>query len=278
MNEHNTDHVKAPSPYLSRTIVSGDPYGERAFFFPINAVLELPASEEGADILAEVQGDDTHYYFVKGNDPEPRVAASELVSAQLAELINLPVPTPKIVRLQRGTLVFGSRQIATIGEKVDTAAILTSMSLPPSGFPIPGLRQVLAESYAFDLFINNVDRHEKNFMCCRHDGRYRLYLIDHARALFSRGYDVFPPVGGYGTIFTARRIRERHGFDLPAALALVDKLERVARGSITRILDSTPDNWLPPVEKEQFVDWWVNGGRARKMERLRNGLCDGSLL
>ncbi|KAF2992861.1 hypothetical protein MJC1_00442 [Methylocystis sp. MJC1] len=175
-------------------------------------------------------------------------------------------------------LVFGSRQIATIGEKVDTAAILTSMSLLPSGFPIAGLRRVLAEVYAFDLFINNVDRHENNFICCKHDGYYRLYLIDHARALFSRGYEGFPLAKEHGTIFTARGIRERHGFDLDAALALVGKLEKLAPESITRVVDSTPDEWLPSDEKVQFVDWWTNGGRAAKIDRLRDGLRNGSLL
>lgn len=278
MNDHSKDQGKGQRPYLSRQIMSGEPHGDRAFFFPINSILELPPSEEGADILAEAHCDDTHRYYVKSNEVSPRLAASELVAAQLAELVNLPVPTPKIVRLKSGLLVFGSRQIATIGDKVDTAAILTSMSLLPSGFPIAGLKRVLAEAYAFDLFINNTDRHEKNFICCKHDGLYRLYLIDHARALFSRGYDIFPPDKGYGTIFTARGIRERHGFDLGAALALVGKLEKLAPESITRIIDSIPDEWLPSNEKEQFVSWWTNGGRAAKIDRLRDGLCNGSLL
>lgn len=275
MNYHSENERAS---YLSREIASGEPHGAKAFFFPINAEIELPPAEQGADILAEVIADDTHHYYVKGRSAGIWVPASELIVALLSELINLPVPTPKIVRMRDRSLVFGSRKIASISDKVETAAILTSMTLPPSGFPIAGLRRVLAEAYAFDLFINNNDRHEGNYYCCKQDGHYRLYLIDHARSLIARGIDAFPPVKGYGTIFTGRGIRERHGFDLDAALALVERLEALAPESIARITDAVPDEWLPSSEKEQFISWWANGGRRRKIQRLRGGLLDGSLL
>jgi hypothetical protein len=113
----------------------------------------------------------------------------------------------------------------------------------------------LAATFVFDLFINNHDRHEGNFLCCAIDGKNWIYLIDHARSLFSRGLGEFPPKSGYGTVYVASLMRGRHGFDLAAALDLADKIERVSAESIGQILESTPDEWLPPSEKGEFKDW-----------------------
>jgi hypothetical protein len=88
----------------------------------------------------------------------------------------------------------------------------------------------------------------------------------------------FPPTSGYGTVYVARIIRERHGFDLAAALDLANRIERVSAESIGRILASTPDEWLPPSEKGEFIDWWSNGKRHAKLKKLRDGLNDKSLL
>lgn len=271
--------LNEPPTYLSREIVSGERSGERTFSFPVRSVQELPfCCEDFADIEGEVLADDRHRYLVKGVRGGKYVPASEWVAAHLADLLNLPVPIPKIVETFDGKLIFGSRRIATTADKVTTAAILTSNTLLPTGSLMPGLSSVLAQAYAFDLFVNNTDRNEGNFLCCTADGSYRLYLIDHARSLFSRKLDAFPPSSGYGTIFVARNIRMRHGFDMAAALRLIDKIERLAPEPIVRIIGSTPDEWLTPPEKEEFIDWWNNGKRQMRLQKLRDGLNDGSLL
>jgi len=41
----------------------------------------------------------------------------------------MPCPTPKIVQLQNGDLLFGSRVVSGLADKTETTAILTSKSV-----------------------------------------------------------------------------------------------------------------------------------------------------
>ena len=73
-------------------------------------------------------------------------------------------------------------------------------------------------------------------------------------------------------------LRQFHGFDQQAALAILDRLTRLAPASLGSFINQMPTDWLPDPTRSIFVDWWSNGGRAERLAALRTGIIGGALL
>jgi hypothetical protein len=73
-------------------------------------------------------------------------------------------------------------------------------------------------------------------------------------------------------------IRQRHGFDLSAALAILDRILGLSSTCILDIVSRMPIEWNPENNILQLSTWWSSEGLKGKVERLRKGLRDGSLL
>ncbi len=250
----------------------------RGLMLPLRTVEEMPPSSEGADVHGEVSCEDNNRYVVKGTRGGELVPACEWIAAQIADLLGLDVPVAQIIEMTDGSIVFGSQFVKGAAAATETAEILTTQTLRPSGNLAPGLQRILSEIYAFDMVINNIDRHDRNYVAVRGGIGHRLCAIDHARSFFWSGnLDSFPDVA-HNTRTFGRLMRARHGFDPKAADDLLKRYEGLAPTVIIRIIEAMPDHWLPLSNKEVFVDWWRNGKRQTKIKTLRSGLADGSLL
>jgi hypothetical protein len=173
--------------------------------------------------------------------------------------------------------VFGSRKIQGVASKVETSRLLISRA-GANSVPVPGLCAALSEIYAVDMFLGNVDRHDENFVAIRDGQSYLLIPIDFGHSLFwNRSLDVFPssvqPTRRYGL-----EIRSQHGFDVRAANAIIDRIAALPSSTISGILSATPSDWLSDRERSEFEGWWSLGGPTAKLESLRRGLSDGTLL
>ena len=186
--------------------------------FPISTVAEFPDSLPTADAWGTVLGVDGHSYVAKLDKGGRGVRASEWMGTHIAESANVPCPTPKIVELQNGELAFGSRRIAGAQEEAITAEILTR------GVSVPGLTASLSSVFALDLFLNNVDRHDRNFLMVEDRGALRMYTFDFGRCLFYHGRLEPFPSKSHQTRLTATKLRRRHGFDLAAANSVLDRI------------------------------------------------------
>ena len=253
------------------------PVQQELMMFPVKAINEYPSRHQTADALGEVEGEDGFFYHVKGDQSGRFVCASEWLCTNLAEEIGIGAPTPALIEMLDGRLVFGSRRISGVADQVTTELFLTTSSLVTQ-LPKAGLCRILSQIYAFDLFINNVDRHFGNYLSVEDSGYRRLYAMDYSRALFSRWpLDGFPLPDQHtrtqGTI-----LREFHGFDMAAALSMIEKLSRLAPAVIEGFIRRMPPVWLPPELHREFMDWWSNGGRKSRLIELGAGLRDGRLL
>jgi hypothetical protein len=204
--------------------------------------------------------------------------AAEWICTHLAESLLLPCPTPKIIQLQSGELLFGSREIAGIVDKVITAEILTSITKNANQNQIPGLQSVLSALYVLDIFVNNDDRHDENYISVDAAGTRRFFAIDFSRALpFENFMAGFVSMRCH-TVTTGRRIRDRHGFDVAAASNMVDRISALAPESLMGIMARMPDEWLPHDKRTQLLNWWCGEARRGRLLELRKGLADGTLL
>lgn len=247
--------------------------------FPLTTVIEMPDHGSTADVWGKVQAVDTQIYLVKTDERGAGpIRASEWVGTLLAEEMNMPCATPKVIRLSDGQLGFGSRWIGSVADAAITSQILTCTTVGTGTKPVPGLAALLSALFAFDMFINNVDRHDENYISVDHNGTRRFYAIDFGRSLFWRpDMDEFP-LPSQPTRVTFRRIAQRHGLDKSAALAMVDRLSGLGPRLISSILSSMPVEWLDRAKRETFLDWWQSEARQQRLERLRVGLIDGTLL
>jgi hypothetical protein len=96
--------------------------------FPLRTLIEIPGCLPTADAFGRVVADDNHSYIVKGNKGGQYVMASEWTATHMAEAINIPCPTPKVIQLNNGDLLFGSRVIGGIADAAITTELLTSIT------------------------------------------------------------------------------------------------------------------------------------------------------
>jgi hypothetical protein len=262
---------------LPRIISPGEP-GRQPELFPLRSTVELPECVEGADVWGRVIADDGKSYIVKGGRGTPTVPASEWIGTHVAEELRISCASPRVIQLQSGELLFGSLEVSGVANKVETTHLLTSITQPPGAAQIPGLRAALSEVYTLDMFLNNFDRHDENFITSRSGATATLFVIDFARSLFwHESFDLFPRPNQH-TVVTGRQLRKRHGFDLDAANRMIDRIVSVPADRIKEFLLQMPREWLPDDKHLAFLQWWGGQGRRRKLDALRKGLEDDSLL
>lgn len=155
---------------------------------------------------------------------------------------------------------------------------LETRSMNEFGMPVPGLQAALSAIHAFDLFVDNVDRHFGNFLVVPEGEDRLLYGLDFARAFFWRWpWDKF---GGLEDVTGGAwiEIRERHGFDETAALAIVNRLGIITDNEIRGILKQMPAHWLSQALQDELLAYCRDGGWAARVASLREGLGSGSIV
>lgn len=246
--------------------------------FTRKAITEFPQKENSADSLGEVEADDNHHYYIKADAHGRLVRASEWISTHISEAVGIGAPTPTAIERIDGSVVFGSRRIAGVADKVTTAAYLTTPTATNVGVPVSGLQTILSSIYALDMFIHNDDRHFGNYLSVDDNGTRRLYAFDFSRALFWQWpWTGFPAIG-QNTRMCGAFLRNSHGFDQNSASGTLDRLSGLAPATIEGFINQMPTDWLPADVRTQFVGWWASNARNARIEELRAGIIDGSLL
>jgi hypothetical protein len=243
----------------------------QAELFVRKAVTEFPQKEISADSLGEVEADDNHHYYIKGDAHGRLVRASEWISTHISEAVGIGAPTVAAIERIDGAVVFGSRRIAGVADKVTTAAYLTTPTATNIGVPASGLQAILSSIYALDMFIQNDDRHLGNYLSVDDNGTRRLYAFDFSRALFWQW-----PWSGFPTI--GQNTRMCGAFDQNSASGTLDRLSGLAPATIEGFINQMPTDWLPAEMRSQFVGWWASNARNARIEELRRGIIDGTLL
>ena len=195
--------------------------------------------------------DDGHEYVVKLDVPDRFAAHNDWFCSSLARRVGLPGPAFNPVRHTDGRVWFGSQWIA--GEIPDWWLHVSS-----GGIPFAVLADDWARIYAFDLFINNTDRHLRNFMVINTGGTYTLHALDYGRAWLHNGMPIpalpLPPL--CKTVLAHRVIRATLNtlFSIPAATQVLDAIGAVQLQEIRRILYDQDENWLTKAEKHALIN------------------------
>ena len=246
--------------------------------FPRKALIEYPPAKLTADCLGMVDADDGGRYYIKDDAHGRPVRASEWLGTHIAEAVGIQAPAAVVIERANGSLVFGSRRIVGVADDLITQTYLTTASVSNAALPIPGLGTVLSKIYALDMFLFNDDRHFGNYLSIDDNGVRRLYAFDFSRAVFWQW-----PWNGYPAPTTHTRtrgnvLRQLHGFDAAAANAVLDNLGALALPTIEGFINQMPASWSPTDLRSQFVGVWSSGHCTARVQALRKGFSDGTLL
>ena len=199
-------------------------------------------------------------------------------SARILLKRHIGAPAPMAIEKLDGTVVFGSRRIAGVSDQIVTTQYLTTATVSNVAPQVSGLCSILSSIYALDMFLFNDDRHLGNYLSIDDNGVRRLYAFDFSRALFWHWpWNGFPQSGRntrlYGTV-----LRSLHGFDELAAGEVLDRLGSLVPTTVEAFINRMPSGWLPAPTRSEFMTWWSDGARSARLDQLRNGIKDGTLL
>ena len=250
---------------------------EQLALFPRKTRFEYPAPD-GKDITSFVQADNGLNYYLKIDKGEKTVRANEWLSYQIARIVGVLVPKCDFIQTNNGDIAFGSEAVTGAAGQAETVYYLERYTMLEFGSSAPGLQAALSSAHALDLFLNNVDRHQGNFLVVGEGDERRLLSMDFARSIFWR----WPWNGFFGFDETSGTawadMRQRHGFDLNSALTVVNRLGLIKADDISRLMDQMPTHWLGDGSRNDLLTYCRNGGWAARVATLRKGLVDGSII
>lgn len=196
----------------------------------------------------------------------------------MAEAVGIAAPAAVSIELSNGRSVFGSRRIAGVADAIVTEAFLTTPTASNVNPPIFGLSGLLSKIYALDMFLFNDDRHLGNYLSVDDQGVRRLYTYDFSRALFwTWPWNGFP-LPQCNTRKFGGVLRSLHGFDHTAAFSVLDGLNSLEPVMLQMFIKQMPSDWANAQICNQFVEMWANGTAALRVDELRKGFGDGTLL
>lgn len=234
-------------------------------------------SPNGADITFAGADHDGNVFYCKGDQPARRVRATEMIYTRLAEVVRIRVAACAVVEYKDETY-FGSRQEISTLEPFAAQDFLTTPQRNELGQSMDFPGSYLAQLLTFDLFISNWDRSINNFLVVPEGMQRRLCAIDFASAdLQSLTANRFP-VASSQTVTVGRRLRAIHGRYDREALEMVERIRAVPKATFDQFVNEIPDDWLTQDERGGLLEVWDSPGFSKRLDNLRSGLVDGTLV
>lgn len=247
----------------------------KAGLFRVNIRSCDPANLGSADAALIGMGDDGFDYVIKTVEKTPNVPASEWFCHRLSDLCSIVVPQFSILSIHGMKPAFGSRYDSAF-EK-NSQVILDILSGQAKANI---LAERLSAIYAFDLFVHNDDRHFRNYMFTRAMNGYSVKAFDFSRAWLYHDWPLpnLPLQPNCNTVICFRDLIKHHQFDLKAAEVVLDRLSSVNVGLIQEIHNDMPIEWLSKPNRNKIIKWWSSKDRINRIEFVRGGLKDGTLV
>lgn len=244
-------------------------------FFPVNIVFVDPKGL-GADALGYCHADDGFDYIVKDDEQGRSIPHNEWFCTSLAEQVGIASAHCAVLRQLDGTYVFGSRYV---GDAIrEPLADYLSATTPDRA----EISIILSRILAFDHFVHNGDRHLDNFILVRQRNGYAIIPIDYSRAWMYHDMLLSPlPFSpSSNTRNAVLELKRRIGDYIRPDVcdAILDALLGVDDSSIEYILQIHPNDWLRPNQRAAILEWWKSSSRVERVQRIKQGIRDGSYI
>ncbi|ESX85518.1 HipA family kinase [Mesorhizobium sp. LSHC412B00] len=224
--------------------------------------------------------DDGLRYFVKGMGGEVDVCATEWICTSFARSLNLPVPPMKVLQTPGGALVFGSQAITHCMSDLEASMLLLD---GPGNLNVPGIRNLLSATYAFDQLIYNPDRHDHNFLFQRAgliDGQEiaNLHIIDFGSSTILNDNSIVGLAQGMPTVQVGKKIRKVHGFSVEFARSFLDRFHKGRALICDNAMIGLPTEWLSKNARTSLITRILSPEFGRQIDEVGEGIRSGAYL
>lgn len=245
--------------------------------FPVEVEWVGPANLGTADCKKVCKGKDGCEYAVKDASEHPLIPHSEWFCTRLGEMVGIAAPPGVILRMPDGTFAFGSRWEGGVikpGTKWN--------DFVSGNANIAEIAPILSRILAFDLFVNNRDRHARNFLFRQQPSGFALLAFDYSRSWITNGIPVpdLPMSEKENTITFYRQISNLAGPILikNECYEILESIARISAKDVENIVRQHPPEWLSEAEFDALHFWWLSTGRVARLEGIKKGIDDGSYL
>ncbi|NMZ68852.1 hypothetical protein SAMN05216370_0883 [Pseudomonas peli] len=245
--------------------------GSQKRLFPVDILTEYPNNQGSADLQLIINGRDGRDYAVKKpSDGNGKIPASEFFCYELAYRVTIPTPNWAYINLTDGDLGFGSAWEG--GVKSFSPALV--LQILHNKIKVSNLKVFLSRLYAFDLFVNNVDRHWGNYIWREgYDQNLIALAFDFSRACFEvghTGYDALRP--GCNTQESFKLINLTLNYDRSEALRCLDIIASITASEIEDMISEIPTTWMTDKDKTSYIDWWGSQARLDRIVMIKGNI------
>lgn len=254
---------------------------EQGYLFELEFNNYTPSNLSTAHLSGFAVASDEMEYAVKGTKSSIpfqvqnplQIPAAEWFCTKLAELCGIATPVCKVLKcISDGEYVFGSR----IEHAAWKNGLNSAQWLQLLGTATESLKRQLWAIYAFDQFVHNIDRHLNNYLYMVNSQNHVIVkTFDFSLSSFVIGWprttsNTLPTDSTTVTNWTVAKLYIGDTPELrQVALNVLDRIERIGVETISDILSSMPEEWLPPHHNDYFVNWWTSEDRKQRLEAIR---------
>lgn len=239
---------------------------------PVRAKRADPSNLGTADCALICHCDDGCDYAVKDHTSGAYVQHSEWFCKHLGDRVGIASPECRLVEVN-GAQAYGSRW--------ETGHDPTTWWLRVKNGEIEKDRvaPVLSRVLAFDLFVNNVDRHASNYIVREQAGGWSMLAFDHSRAWLASGWPLSAaPIPK--SVVTVRNFAWFNRYlggvlDAKQFRFVLNHLRDVPADYVEQILHYQASDWLSEMERDDIIVYWRSPHRMRRLDRIEEGLSNG---
>jgi hypothetical protein len=251
---------------------------------PIRAVWCLPSNLGSADLKLFCKCDDGSEYAIKETERSQTTpskvlawtAHNEYFCYRLAHMVGITSPGHHLVEMPDGQVAFGSRweggtQPDEWWSKIASGTIKPNDILP-----------TLANIYAFDMFVHNVDRHAGNLLIRQQQFGHAAIAFDYSRSWTYHGFPLpdLPMPHTENTVLLQRQLAHIFGQYVTeqSTSQVLNKISSITPRQIKDIMQQQHDSWLTKSLRQAIIRWWSSTNRDARIDAIRAGIKDGTLL
>jgi hypothetical protein len=141
---------------------------------------------------------------------------------------------------------------------------------------------VLSRVLAFDLFVNNLDRHASNYIVREQATGWSMLAFDHSRAWLASGWPLTqaPIPRSVVTVKNFIWLNRYLGglLDGKEFRLVLNNLRDVPECYVEQILNYQANDWLSDMERDDILLYWRSPHRMRRLDRIEEGLSIGEYI
>ena len=217
--------------------------------------------------------DDGSDYAVKDSNSGPYVKHSEWFCKLLGDSVGIASPECRIVEVN-GEEAFGSRWESKHDPENWVLRIQAGL------IDIKRVAPTISRIFAFDLFVENIDRHTNNYIVRpQANNNWSFLAFDYSKAWLATGWPLkTPPMNpAAATTKNFKTINKYLGgiLDIDEAMYVLDNILSTHSDRIEMILSSQPKSWLEDAKKNSILSFWKNGQMETRVKIIKKGLANG---